>query len=88
MRRLTAWLAGAAGGLAAYRFLRRRPAAPAGEPPAQPDPRAEELRAKLEETRKPEPEAEAEETAPESPEERRRRVHEQGRSALDEMQRE
>jgi hypothetical protein len=47
------------------------------------DERAEELRAKLAENRvedEPEPEPE-----PESPEDRRRRVHEEGRAALDDM---
>ena len=84
MRRLLGWLAGAAGGLAAYRFLRRRHTAPVEAPPG-PDDRAEELRAKLAETQEepaPEPEAPA---AEESPEERRRRVHDHGRAALDEM---
>jgi len=84
VRRLLGWLAGAAGGLAAYRLLRRRSAAPV-EAPAEPDARAEELRAKLAETQEepaPEPEAPA---AEESPEERRRRVHDHGRAALDEM---
>jgi len=89
MRRLHAWLTGAAGGLAAYRLFRRRrddlEEQPAEAPP-EPDPRAEELRAKLAETRAEEPEAAAETAADESPEERRRRVHEQARGALDDMQ--
>jgi len=99
MRRLTAWIGGALGGVTAYRLLRRRPqAVPEQEPAA--DGRAEELRAKLAESRveqevvaerEPEPEAEVvaepepEAPEPESPEERRRRVHEEGRAALDEM---
>lgn len=91
MRRLHAWITGAAGGVAAYRLFRRRgDQAPeqAPEPPAAPDPRAEELRAKLAETRaeEQEPAAEASPETSETPEERRRRVHEQARSALDEMQ--
>jgi len=93
VRRLTAWLAGAAGGAAAFRLLRRRrggaPTAPPPEPAAGADPRAEELRAKLDETRRePAGEAEPQVESPSdvSPEERRRRVHEQGRAALDEMQ--
>ncbi len=53
------------------------------------DPRADELRAKLDEARR-EPASRAGDEAPPepeaSPEERRRRVHEQGRAALDEMQ--
>jgi hypothetical protein len=107
MRRLTAWLGGAASGIAAYRLLRRRgrPAAePAGEPAStEPDARADELRAKLDESRATEPSAETvveeqppEPTAdadaadeeppePESPDERRRRVHDEGRAALGEM---
>ncbi|HEU5213903.1 MAG TPA: hypothetical protein VFU30_00020 [Gaiellaceae bacterium] len=109
MRRLTAWIGGTAVGVAAYRLLRRHPEV-AGEPePAAPDPdtRAEELRAKLAESRVAEPSAEppvegapavepieaiepdqpaAEEAGGESPGERRRRVHEEGRAALDEMQ--
>jgi len=82
MRRFTAWLAGAAGGLAAYTLLRRRakPAESAAETPDEHDPRAEELRAKLAETRDaPEP------AAPEDVESRRASVHEQGRAAIDEM---
>ena len=91
MRRLTAWIAGIASGVVAYRFWRRRQAtdvAPSPEAPVEPDPRAEELRVKLAETREAEPEPEPEPAAepePESPEERRRRVHEEGRAALDEM---
>jgi hypothetical protein len=92
MRRLTAWIGGAASGVAAYRFWRRRQTAEIG---AEPDDRAEELRAKLAESRAaepvveepvPDPVAEEEPAAePDSPEDRRRRVHEEGRAALDEM---
>ena len=106
MRRLTAWLGGAVGGITAYRWLRRRPqvaSEPVPEPAAtETDERADELRAKLAETRAAEPAAEetapepaAEEVPaqpeveaeaePESPEDRRLRVHEEGRAALDEM---
>ena len=101
MRRLTAWIGGVAGGIAAYRFFRRHPQAEP-EPPAYPEPteadeRAEELRAKLADSKAAEPavdEAPSEPTAeeepepvpePESPEDRRARVHEEGRAALDEM---
>ncbi len=70
------------GGVAAYRWLRRRPHVAAEPTPTEPDGRAEELREKLAETREAEPEPEAE---PESPEDRRRRVHEEGRAALDDM---
>jgi hypothetical protein len=103
MRRVTAWIGGIASGVVAYRFWRRHQAtevAPEPEAPAEPDARAEELRAKLAETREPEPEAAAETAVeeprpaeeaeseveePESPDERRTRVHEEGRAALDEM---
>jgi len=93
MRRFLAWAGGVAGGLAAYRFLTRRPepvTGPLPPPPPEPappepelDPRAAELRAKLDATREPEPEPPAEET----PEERRARIHERGRSAVEEMRR-
>jgi hypothetical protein len=81
VRRLFTWIAGAAGGLAAYRAVNRRKAAP--EPvTAEVDP-AQELRAKLAEARaEPEPEAEA---APGDLDARRRDVHEQARAAIDEM---
>ena len=79
MRRPFTWLAGAAGGLAAYKAARRRREG-AAEPLAAstgPDP-ALELRAKLDE-------ACAEEPEPEGPDARRRSVHEEARFALDEM---
>jgi hypothetical protein len=101
MRRLTAWIGGVASGVVAYRFWRRHTqAAPAGPPPPAPptpapDDRADELRAKLAETRTaepvveetpPEPVADEEPAVkPESPENRRQRVHEEGRATLDEM---
>jgi hypothetical protein len=104
MRRLTAWIGGVAGGVVAYRLWRRH-TEPAPEPypdaaPAEPDDRADELRAKLAESREAtattepvveEPEVEeppAESPAedqPESPEERRQRVYDEGRATLDEM---
>ena len=93
MRRLTAWIGGALGGIAAYRLLRRRSQDRPEPVAAEPDARADELRAKLAESREAEPVVEeppAEEelsVEPEdSPEDRRRRVHEEGRAALDEMQ--
>ena len=87
MRRLLTWVAGAAGGLAAYRAATRRTAEPAPAA-AEPDP-AEELRARLAAARagepaEPEPEP-AQEPEPEDLDGRRRSVHEQARSALDEM---
>ena len=93
MRRLTAWIGGVAAGVVAYRFWRRRPQAePASPEPTteEQDERADELRAKLAETRAAEDErSPAESDEPDEPgeavEERRRRVHEEGRSALDEM---
>jgi hypothetical protein len=90
MRARIAWLAGAAGaGVAVYRKLRRVPA------PAK-DPRADELRRKLDESRtivEEREEFEAAETpvdevtGPEATEveDRRKAVHERGRSAADEM---
>lgn len=102
MRRLIKWIGGTAGGLAAYRFVRRQEASlQAAQEVAvdEPDTRADELRAKLAESRAAEPVTEEEATAKEeeaavpepesleeqSPENRRRRVHEEGRAALDEM---
>lgn len=103
MRRLFAWIGGTVGGIAAYRFVRRQEASLQTSPEAatqEHDARAEELRAKLAESRasepvtveepavEPEPEADLEPEPgpePESPEDRRRRIHEEGRAALDEM---
>ncbi len=82
MRRLLTWVAGAAGGLAAYRAVNRRKAAP--EPvTAEVDP-AQELRARLAEARA-EPEPEPEAVDQDDPDARRRDVHEQARAAIDEM---
>ena len=89
MRRLIKWIGGTAGGIAAYRFVRRQEASLQPSPetaPAEQDARAEELRDKLAESRAVEPVIEEEPAAePESPEERRVRVHEEGRAALDDM---
>ena len=61
MRRLLAWIGGVLGGIAAWRYLRRRSEAPAPQVhEAEVDPRAEALRAKLDEVREAEPEVEAE----------------------------
>ncbi len=95
MRRPTAWIAGVAGGVVAYRFWRRRPRASDPQPTAEPSPepsaeeadeRADELRAKLAETRESDEPSPAEpDEPPEAVDERRQRVHEEGRAALDEM---
>jgi len=78
MKRLTAWVTGLAGGLAAYRLF-RKPQPAAVHAPPEPDP-AEALRAKLAEAKAAGPEPE-----PSDPEARRRSVHEQARAAIDEM---
>jgi hypothetical protein len=85
VRRLFTWVAGAAGGLAAYKAATRRTVEP--QPAvAEADP-AEELRAKLAAARAVEPEPEVAEPEPElqDTDARRRSVHEQARAALDEM---
>ncbi len=88
MRARIAWLAGALGaGVAVYRKLR------APVPVAVEDPRAEELRQKLEESRsivEEREEFEAAETPvdaaePGAVDDRRRAVHERARSAAEEM---
>jgi hypothetical protein len=94
VKRLVAWIGATAGGIAAYRLLKRRPEAAPEPAPAEPDDRAEELRTKLAESRvaepaveeaPAEPEAAEPEPEPESPESRRQRVHEEGRGTLDDM---
>jgi hypothetical protein len=91
MRRPAAWLLGA---FAAVGLLRRRKQTFVHEPEAGPDPRAEELRRKLAESRtivEERDEFEAAETtvdqahAPEDPETRRRAVHDAGRTAAERM---
>jgi hypothetical protein len=85
VRRLFTWVAGAAGGLAAYKAATRRTVEP--QPAvAEADP-AEELRAKLAAARAVEPEPEVAEPEPElqDTDARRRSVHDQARAALDEM---
>lgn len=91
MRSRTAWL-GALGvaGAAIYRKLRR-----AGEPVPGPDPRAEELRRKLDESRplvEEREEFEAAETPVDQADtgdvtDRRAAVHERGRAAAEQMRR-
>lgn len=91
MRRLHAWITGAAGGVAAYRLFRRqrRGDVDLAEPDlsdAEPEERAEALRAKLAELREQGKETPVEPGEDDTLEERRRRVHEEGRAAVDEMQ--
>jgi hypothetical protein len=84
------WLLALFGGFSLFGFLRRR-----REQPVGPDPRAEELRAKLAESRAMVAEREefeaAEltvdraEPAPADPESRRRSVHEVGRATVERM---
>jgi hypothetical protein len=86
MRRLLAWVAGLAGGAAAYRAWRR---APQPLPSTEPDP-AEALRAKLAEAKAARPDRDEFESGEQpvdaaDPDERRRAVHERGRAAVDEM---
>jgi hypothetical protein len=88
VRARTAWLAGAAGAaVAAYRRLVR--SEPATEP--APDPRAEELRRKLEESRTIAEEQHEEAASRETPVDeaevgtRRAAVHERARAATEEM---
>jgi hypothetical protein len=90
MRKLLTWLLVTLGIAALVRKLRKREAEaqpmeaqPAPVAPPEADP-ADELRRKLAETHMDEAAATA--SAEESVEERRADIHEQGRSALDEMQ--
>jgi hypothetical protein len=80
MKRLFAWLAGLAGGLAAYKALTRRP-----EPAPAVDPRAEELAARIAESRATPEEQAPEEPAELDPQARRDAVHDTARAAIDEM---
>jgi hypothetical protein len=89
MRKLLKWIIVSVGIAAAVRWFKRRggdaeASAPASTAPATDDP-AEELRRKLAESRAADEPAEPSETPSASVEERRADVHEQGRSALDEM---
>jgi hypothetical protein len=92
VRARTAWVAGAAGAaIAAWRKFRQPPPTPA---PAE-DPRAEELRQKLEESRavvdSPEEfdsaETTVDEAEPVDVHDRREAVHERGRASAEEMRR-
>ena len=100
MRRLLTLLSGAIAGFGLYRLLAARRPAPVYEAPPAPepraDPRAEELRRRLAEARtmvEEREEFEAAETpvdrAEPAPEvdERRRRVHDEGRRAAERMRR-
>ena len=94
MKRLFAWVAGAAGGLAAYRALKgKRP-----QPEVAADARADELKARLQQAREAPDDRDEFEAGglpvellidgaaePLGPQARRAQVHEQGRAALDEM---
>ena len=90
MKRLLAWLAALGGIAAAYRALRRQELEPV---PDEPDPRAQELRDRIAESRAlvderdefEAAETTIEEAEPAALDERRRQVHERGRSAVDEM---
>ncbi len=83
MRRLFTWVAGAAGGVAAYRAATRRKSAPEAAP-IEVDP-VQELRAKLAEARSEPDSVVADPAGPDDPDARRRDVHEQARAALDAM---
>jgi len=93
MKRLANWIAGIISGVIAYRLWKRRhkPAPVTAPVVEESDDRAEELRAKLAEARASDEPAPAEATEwhadqpAESLEERRRRVHEEGRAAIDRM---
>ena len=79
VRKAVAWLFG---GFALFGFLRRR----REQSTTQADPRADELRRKLDEARVEPVVTPAEPApAPEDPESRRRAVHEAGREAVDRM---
>ena len=93
MRARTAWLAGAAGAaIAVYRRMRRPAPVPAAE-----DPRADELRRKLDESRAVVDEREEFESGetpvdqaadPDAPvDDRRQAVHERGKAAAEQMRR-
>jgi hypothetical protein len=91
VKRLFAWLAGAVGGLAAYRAVKGKPSQPQLQPVS--DSRAEELKARLQQAREAGDdrgafdarEVPVDEAEPLDPGTRRAQIHEQGRAALDEM---
>jgi len=89
MKRLADWMGGAVWGIVTYRLWKRwrKPVPAIASVAEETDDRAEELRAKLAETRASEEPAPAEQSgeSAEALEERRRRVHEEGRATIDEM---
>ena len=95
MRRKTALVLGAVAGFVAVVILRRRrrpiagPAAPPALPAAEPDPRAEALRRRLDEVREAAaaPGDEPDEPPADEFEAMRRRVRAEARSAAEEMRR-
>jgi len=88
MKRLADWIGGAVWGVVAYRLFKRwrKPAVATAPGVDATDDRADELRAKLAESRSSEePSPDEPRESAESVEERRRRVHEEGRAAIDRM---
>jgi hypothetical protein len=91
MGRMLGWLAGAAGLAGLIKALKQRPAPLPELPAAGPDPRADELRKRLEESKTliGEPsEAEAADVPVDeavAPQDKRRQVHERARAAVDRM---
>ena len=83
MRRLTAWITGGSAGLAAYRAPAPRPRARQAAEPVANRIRARTSCGRGSRSREVE---DGEPAADDSPEERRRLVHEQGRGAMDDMQ--
>jgi hypothetical protein len=77
-------LALVAGGLGLRALLKRRSRPGLSTSPLSPSP-AEDLRAKLAETKTPEPEPEAEQVQPETVEGRRADVHAKARQAIDDL---
>jgi hypothetical protein len=81
MKRLLALVAG---GLGLRAFLRRRSRPRSSTSPLSPSP-AEDLRAKLAQTKASEPEPEPEPAQPETVEDRRADVHAKARQAIDDL---
>ena len=95
MRKALAFVSAAAAGFGLVRALMRRGTAKPSSVEAPTDPRADELRRRLEESRglidereqfeSGETTVDAADAAPVDPDERRRAVHEQGREAVERM---